>query len=132
MTQDAIEIRAVVTDYLEGMIYGDTGLLARAFHPKSIAFGRYRGQLEYEVRDQFLRSWPGMGPLPRGTPYAAEVISMDIIGDIAVVRLTDTCFGDDFTDCLMLVRDMGRWQIMAKAFHVHEEGGRQGPLARLS
>jgi ketosteroid isomerase-like protein len=124
MSQDADEIRAVVTDYLEGMIYGDAGQLARAFHPRAVAFGRYRGQLEHEGRDQFIPSWTTMGPLPRGTPYAAEVIATDIIGDIAVVRLTDTCFGDDFTDCLMLVRDMGRWQIMAKAFHVHEKGER--------
>ncbi len=124
MSQDADEIRAVVTAYLEGMIYGDADQLARAFHPRAVAFGRYHGQLEYETRDQFLRSWPGMGPLPRGTPYAAEVISTDIIGDIATVKLTDTCFGDDFTDCLMLVREMGRWQIMAKAFHVHEKEDR--------
>jgi hypothetical protein len=124
MTQDADDIRAVVTDYLEGMIYGDVDQLQRAFHPRSIAFGRFRGQLEWEVRDDFVRSWSSIRPLPRGSPYAAEVLSTDIADDIAVVKLTDTCFGDDFTDWLMLVRDMGHWQIMAKAFHVHEKGDR--------
>ena len=121
METDTQEIRTLVTDYLEGMIYGDARQLERAFHQKSVAFGRYRGQLEWEMRDQFIPSWTGMGPLPRGTPYAAEILATDILGDIAVVRLTDTCFGDDFTDILMLIRDQGRWQIMAKAFHVHEK-----------
>lgn len=124
MSQDADEIRAVVTDYLEGMIYGDAAQLARAFHPKAVAFGRYRGQLEWDMRDQFIPSWTALGPLPRGTPYAAEVLSVDVTGDVAVVKLTDTCFGDDYTDFLMLIRDMGRWQIMAKSFHVREKEGR--------
>jgi Putative lumazine-binding len=71
--------------------------------------GRFRGQLDYEARNQFIPSWTSMGPLPRGAPFAAKVLSTDIMGDIAVITLTDTCFGDEFSDCLMLVGDMGRW-----------------------
>jgi ketosteroid isomerase-like protein len=124
MAQDTDEIRAVVTDYLEGMIYGDADQLARAFHPRAVAFGRYRGKMDHETRDQFIRAWTSFGPLPRAAPYAAEVLSIDITGEIAVAKVTDTCFGDDFTDYLMLMRESGRWQIMAKAFHMHEKEGR--------
>lgn len=124
MQTDTEAIRGVVTDYLEGMIYGDADQLARAFHPKSIAVGRYRGKLEWEGCRQFIPAWTAMETLPRGTPYTSQILSTDITGDLAVVKMTDTCFGDDFTDFLMLVRDQGRWQIMAKSFHVHEKEGR--------
>lgn len=56
MSQDAGESRAVVTAYLEGMIYSDAARLARCFHARSTAFGRYRGRLESDLRDQFIRS----------------------------------------------------------------------------
>ena len=113
------DIRAVVIDYLEGMIYGDAGQLCRAFHPNALAAGHYQGQFFATTREDFIPEWLAAGSIPRGTPFDAEITMIDVTGDIAVVKVTDTCFDNDFTDYLTLSKFEGGWQIVAKAWFVH-------------
>lgn len=56
-------------------------------------------------------------------PFAADIAMIDITGDVAVVKLTNTCFGDDDTDYLTLTKPEGHWQIAAKAWFVHPAKG---------
>jgi hypothetical protein len=62
-----------------------------------------------------------------GAPIIAELLSIEVTGTVAVAKLTDTCFGTDFTDYLVMVKDRpdasGRWQIVTKAYHVHAGRG---------
>ena len=44
---------------------------------------------------------------------------IDVTGDIAIVKVTDECFGTTWTDYLTLSRDGGQWQIVMKAFYNH-------------
>ena len=46
---------------------------------------------------------------------------IDITGDIAVVKVTDECFGTVWTDYLTLIRHEGQWQIVMKAFFNHAD-----------
>ena len=57
--------------------------------------------------------------LSSGTPYNYEILSVDVTGDIAVVKVVDDCFGTTFTDCLTLIKHDDRWQIVMKAFFDH-------------
>jgi hypothetical protein len=59
------------------------------------------------------------GALPVGTPYFAEIVSIDIAGDTAVVKVIDDYLGMRFTDYLTMVRTDDRWVIVNKAFYVH-------------
>ena len=54
-----------------------------------------------------------------GTPYFAEIVSVDVTGDTAVVKLIDDYLGIRFTDYLTMVKTEGRWIIINKAFYVH-------------
>ena len=60
-----------------------------------------------------------MGSLPPGTPFDHQITVLDVTGDIACVKVTDTSFGDDYTDLLTLIRDQGQWQITHKASFDH-------------
>lgn len=112
-------IRAVVVDYLEGMIYGQDDRLRRAMHPLCMQAGHHKGQYEFFPRDEFIASLKPEPKLADGTPYRSEIVSIGITGDIAAVKLTDDCFGTSWTDCLTLIKHDGQWQIVMKAFYDH-------------
>lgn len=112
-------IEAVVTEYLDGMIYGQREKLERAMHPLCMQAGHFDGNYEYFDRETFIGSVEGDTALPPGTPYRWDVQSIDMTGDVAVVKLEDACFGTTFTDYLTLIRHEGRWQIVMKAFFDH-------------
>ncbi len=112
-------VEAVVVDYLEGMIYGQRDRLERAMHPKCMQAGHFGGAYEYFDRDTFISSVVGETALPPGTPYRSEIVSVDMTGDVAVVKVVDDCFGTTFTDYLTLIKHESRWQIVMKAFYDH-------------
>jgi len=120
-------IRRVVTDYLEGMIWNDEARLRRAFHPGALQVGHFGDTYEFFPLEDFIDWVKGEETQPPGTPYEAELLSIEVTGTVAVARVRDTCFGTDFTDYLLLVKDRpgaeGRWQIVTKAYHVHSGRG---------
>jgi hypothetical protein len=112
-------LRAVGRDYLDGMMYADEAKLRRAFHPKCLIVGHFRDRLEYDPLDAFIDAVKAEGAVPAGTPYFAEIVSIDIAGDTAVVKVIDDYLGSRFTDYLTMVKTEGRWVIVNKAFYVH-------------
>jgi hypothetical protein len=112
-------IRRVVTDYLEGMIYGQAERLQGAMHPLCMQAGHYKGNYEFFSRDAFIEALKSEKMEAPGTPYKAQIISIDVTGDVAVAKVNDDCFGTSFTDYLTLIKDDGRWQIVMKAFFDH-------------
>ncbi len=120
-------VRAVVIDYLEGMVWGDEAKLRRAFHPQALQVGHFGDTYEYFPLQDFIDWVKQEETQPQGSPYIAELLSIEVTGTVAIAKLTDTCFGTDFTDYLVMVKDSptpeGRWQIVTKAYHVHAGRG---------
>lgn len=120
-------VRAVVVDYLEGMVWGDEAKLRRAFHPQALQVGHFADTYEYFPLEDFIDWVKSEETAPDGSAIVAELLSIEITGTVAVAKLTDTCFGTDFTDYLVMVKDRpdarGRWQIVTKAYHVHAGRG---------
>ncbi|MEW9919512.1 nuclear transport factor 2 family protein [Marimonas sp. MJW-29] len=115
-------IKAVVVEYLEGMIYGQRDRLERAMHPQCMQAGHFGGSYEFFDRDTFICSLEGEAALPPGTPYRWELLSIEMTGDVAVVKVEDDCFGTTFTDYLTLIKHDNQWQIVMKAFFDHANG----------
>jgi hypothetical protein len=103
------------------------GVQGRAFHPSALQVGHFSDVYEFFPLQQFIEWLRNEETLPPGTPIVAELLSIEVTGTVAVVKLTDTCFGTDFTDYLVMVKDRpdpaGRWQIVTKAYHVHSGRG---------
>lgn len=112
-------LRAVTQDYLDGMIYVDEPKLRRVFHPKCLIV--FRGRLEYDPLDDFVASVKKEGGLLPGTPYFAEIVSIDLAGDTAVVKSTNDYVGIRFTDFLTMLKTGGRWVIVNKVFYAHDQ-----------
>jgi len=115
--QPAIE--AVVKDYLDGMIYGQPNLLQTAMHPLCMQAGHFNGVYEFFNRDEFIEALAEADKLAPGAPYNFKIVSVDMTGDVAVVKVEDDCLGTSFTDYLTLIKHDGRWQIVMKAFFDH-------------
>lgn len=120
-------VRAVVVDYLEGMCWGDEAKLRRAFHPGALQVGHFGETYEFFPLEEFIAWLKGEETEAEGSPIIAELLSIEVTGTVAVAKLTDTCFGTDFTDYLVMEKDRpdasGRWQIVTKAYHVHAGRG---------
>lgn len=116
---DEAAVSAVVRAYVEGMVFADEAKLRSAFHPDSLVIGNYEEKLEWSPSEEFIASVITMEPLPEGTPAPFEILSIDITGDAAAVKLTDDFAGMRFTDYLSLLRIDGHWRIVNKLYYHH-------------
>lgn len=113
------EIRSVVRDYLDGMMFADEARLRRAFHPAAKSIGHDRAGLEWDSIDTFVGACKAAGALPAGSSYYWKILFLEITGDMAIVTLEDDYQGARYTDYLTLMLLDGRWQIINKAFYRH-------------
>ena len=115
-------IRAVVLDYVEGMAWGDMDRLRRCFHPRGLQVGHFRDDYEFFTGEEFIAWAEKEAAQPPGSPYQAEIVSIDVTGDVAVAKVTDTVYETCFTDYLTLSKREGVWRIICKAYFVHGPG----------
>jgi hypothetical protein len=120
---DLKAIRAAVTDYLEGMIYGDDDQIRKAMHPLCMQAGHFNNQYEFFPREEFIAAIKSETRQPPGSPITSDIAFIDITGDMAIAKVTDDCFGTSWTDYLTLIRHDGQWQIVMKAFFDHANEG---------
>jgi len=86
-------IRRTVAGYVTDMTRGDTGLLARAFHPRGVPAGHFENQLEWLGVEKFAASCVGPA-LPRDVPEPpSEIEELRRSGDTAVVIVTNVWAG---------------------------------------
>ncbi|MDQ1685678.1 MAG: hypothetical protein QOC82_2415 [Frankiaceae bacterium] len=111
---DTEQITAKVEGYIKGCKTGEGMHFKESFHPDARMFGhvgpdRYDepifGGMDTAVADQ-----------PAGE-YDTRILSIDISGDAAAVKLAESGFwGQDFIDFFLLSRIDGEWHIVAKSF----------------
>lgn len=122
MTHDPA-IDALVETYLDGLWHADSERLRGVFHPallyatadetptRVLTLDAYIAALEQRPR-----------PAANGTPRNGRVVSVRQAGDAtAMVELDCAYFGRTYTDFLSLVREGGRWSVIAKVFSFEEE-----------
>ena len=116
---DVEAIQAVARDYLDGMVYADESKLRSAFHPAAAVVGHTGVRLDWDTVVSFVAAVLRDGGPAAGTPYFAEIIAIEVTGDLAMVKLVDDYLGNRFTDYLTFLRHDGRWRICHKAFFEH-------------
>lgn len=63
-----------------------------------------------------VESWPV--PADSGEPYDMRIISTDVTGAVATVKVADLYQGLRFADYLTLLKMDESWVIVNKAFHI--------------
>lgn len=119
-------IETVIRDYLEGMVGHDLERLRSALHPLFVQSGHYKGQFEFYDRDAFIELFEGEEAVEPETEHEAEIVLIDVTGDIAIAKATGEFRDTSFTDYLTLIMVENRWQIVMRAFFDHAGPEPQG------
>ncbi|MQB07946.1 hypothetical protein DXT91_28325 [Agrobacterium tumefaciens] len=118
-TQEYEDIIATVMKYVDGLKVGDAKLVAEAFHGDATMYGFTNGTLLggpiknlYDFVDE------------NGTAPDIKV-RLDILAitpSTAVVRvdMEKDAIGADYMDLHTLLKQDGKWSIIAKVFHMYE------------
>jgi hypothetical protein len=116
------EILKALQPYIDGSKEGKSDIMRPAFHPQASFFG-YAGE-ELAAGTQYLFDWiDNNGPAPDIEP---RVVSVDVIGTIAVVRLEVANWsgklagsGVHMSDLFTFLHMPEGWTVIQKAFHWH-------------
>lgn len=119
---DFAGVEAVLQDYFDGLYHSDTGLLARVFHKKAIYVSVTEGTLIHRTMDEYFPIVDAREPpAARGEPRADRIEGITFAGPSTATARVNCAIGPRyFTDCLTLILDEGRWQIISKVFHWEE------------
>lgn len=111
------EITALTEQYFKGVYEGDTTLLAGVFHPDAILSGVINGQPYYRNLPAYLEVVKNrQSPQAQGETFKMKILAVEMMGDIAFVRLHCPILGFNYYDYLSLNCIEGRWWIMHKLF----------------
>ena len=111
-------IAQTVQLYFEGMYHSDVEKLKKAFHPTAVLHGYIEGELIHLPLDGWLERVKGVpAPAENGEAYDMRIVSMDVTGKAAAVKVADLYIQRYFIDYLSLVKVEDNWLIVDKIFH---------------
>jgi len=106
-------IERIVTDYFDGLHQADVAKLRRIFHPDVVlkAPGLRRTMNEW-------LSAVASRPVPQeeGAAYRFKILSIEVIGEQAMVKVECPLFDYFYIDYLGLLREEGEWLIVSKMY----------------
>lgn len=118
--EDLRAITDTVQIYFRGMYEGDADALRCAFHPKLQSYGYRDGALQEGNGEDFVRLVQSLEvPAEIGERFDMGIISIDVTGSIAHVKVQDLHLGEIYTDYLALVKVDDSWLIVNKMYHRH-------------
>lgn len=120
-TQDYLDIIAVVENYVSGLKVGDAKQVAKSFHPHATMYGfAADGSL---LGGPISNLWTFMetyGPAPKIVAHN-DIISVTPTTAVVKVDMEGDAAGNDYTDNHTLLKQNGKWLIIAKVFHTYEK-----------
>lgn len=110
-SDDHIAIEAVIQNYFDGWLTGDTTLVGSAMHSScNLKFVR-EGKIDKRDRNSYLS---GFKPRPRLQNAEGRIISIDITRTAAEAKIELETESRLFTDYFNLLKEGNRWYITDK------------------
>ncbi len=123
MADDKAEIEKGVQLYFDSMYESDSEKVRKAFYPNAMITGYLENGLAEMTVDQFAKFVESQKPSPKDKKeeILLEIISCEIAGSTASVRVRDAYIGNIFLDTLSFLKQDGEWKIYNKLFHVESK-----------
>ncbi|MEN8245562.1 MAG: nuclear transport factor 2 family protein [Thermodesulfobacteriota bacterium] len=112
------QIQQTIQYYFDGLYHSDAKKIKKAFHPSSQVSGFFDGNLSIMSLEQFIdfvKATPA--PAENGEAYDMKIVSIDITGNEAVVKVEDLYLSLRFTDYLSLLKIDNNWLIVNKVYY---------------
>lgn len=115
--QKATAIRAVIQNYFEGLYQGDVSKLKAIFAATAYFYGDIKGAEYAKSLEEYLEGVQGRkSPQQLGEEFYMDILSIDVLGNIAIVKLHVPMLGFNYYDYLSLCQVNKDWKIVNKIF----------------
>ena len=117
---DQDQIKACVERYYESLCASSSDGVHSVFHDNARITGYLPDGLHQMTRDEFAEFVAAQQPSPEasGAEKMLEILSCEIAGETAGVRLRESYLGMVFIDTFAMLKVDGEWVIYNKLFHV--------------
>jgi hypothetical protein len=117
---DKQKIESGVQLYFDSMYESSPEKVRQAFHPDAKITGYLQGKLSVMNVEGFASFVESQNPSPKekGDEIFLEIVSCDISGSTASVRVRDAYIGLVFLDTLSFLKVNDQWVIYNKLYHV--------------
>ncbi|WP_106792730.1 nuclear transport factor 2 family protein [Aquimarina sp. Aq78] len=111
------EIESLITNYFEGIFYGDITKLESCFHKNVYIYGDIKG-VDYlkSVKEYIEGVKSRQSPRDLNENLKMKIIGIDIMGKIAMAKLHVPMLGYNYYDYLSLTKINNDWKIVNKLF----------------
>ncbi len=111
------EIEQVITNYFEGIFYGDPDKLETCFTSNAIIYGDINGALYKKSRTEYIDGVKNrQSPNELNEAFKMDTIGIDVIGNIAMAKVHLPMLGYNYYDYLSLTKIDSEWKIVNKIF----------------
>ncbi len=111
------EIEKVITNYFEGIFYGNADRLETCFTANAIIYGDINGSPYKKGRTEYLDGVRNrQSPSELKETFRMKIIGIDILGNIALVKVHLPMLGYNYYDYLSLTKIDNDWKIVNKIF----------------
>lgn len=113
-------ITRCVDRYYEALFTSNAAMIEEVFHENAMVAGHLPDGLHQMTRAEFAGFVAAQQPSPAeaGADRMLEILSCDIAGHTAAVRIREAYLGMIFVDTFGMLEVDGRWTIYNKLFHV--------------
>tara|TARA_Y100000748_G_scaffold295953_1_gene288220 strand:+ start:130 stop:498 length:369 start_codon:yes stop_codon:yes gene_type:complete len=120
---DKEQIENVIQLYVDSMDESNPDKVKQAFHSNAKVVGYLHGDFMEMSVDDFAGFVASQQPSPKekGENVVFEILSCDIEGATAAVKVRDKYLGITFLDTLSLIKVESGWRLYNKLFHVESE-----------
>lgn len=117
------QIQKVIELYIDSMENSDPDKVKIAFHANAKVVGYLHGDFMELSTEEFSGFVAAQKPSPKekNENIIFDILSCDIEGTIASVKIRDQYLGITFLDILSLIKQEGEWKIYNKLFNVESE-----------
>ena len=121
--EDKNLVENVVNLYIQSMNESSAEKVKGAFHENAKVVGYLHGDLMQMSVDDFAGFIASQLPSPqeKSEDVEFEILSSEVEGTTASVKVRDKYLGITFLDTLSFIKDDGNWKIYNKLFNVEEE-----------
>ncbi len=116
-TESIKEIEGLITNYFEGIFYGNTTKLESCFHKNVYIHGDIKGVDYLKSVAEYLEGVKSrQSPKDLNEALKMKIIGIDIMGKIAMAKLHVPMLGYNYYDYLSLSHINNEWKIVNKLF----------------